>query len=302
MTLLAVEPILPGASKRRIPQTHLPSLMILFWPVELILFRSIYISKHISHRDQRFILEAVLTAIYSLWALVYLNLGFRTRLDGVLKGMKAGRGNAAGTKAIIGKGTGDEEEYTVVDNPAEPRCMYTCNQGLAPRRANVDRSAIVSRALFSHVIPIVLRHYYKPFQLKDTPAIREDDTPAVSLANWRLAYGNPTLEEATSNGHLGSKKQSQLKPKKETKLAIKLLWHFRRLYALQAVGHLPARPKSLLITSRYLSSSGLYGPYSSPSSRLWACKSFSSLSPIENPRIRIQKVEHPPMSPSFMWL
>jgi hypothetical protein len=96
--------------------------MVLFWPVELIIFRSILISKHASIHNQRFILEAVLTGIYSLWTLVYLNLGFRSRLDGVLKGMKAGRGNAAGTKAVIGKGTGDEQEYIVVDNPAEPRC------------------------------------------------------------------------------------------------------------------------------------------------------------------------------------
>lgn len=94
----------------------------------------------------------------------------------------------------------------------------------------------MSRALFSHVVPIVLRHYYNPFQLKDTPAIREDDTPAVSLANWRLAYGNPGSEAATSNGHSGSKGGNLAKPKKETKLALRLLWHFRRLYALQAVG------------------------------------------------------------------
>jgi hypothetical protein len=94
--------------------------MILFWPIELILFRSTYIFSY--HRDPRFVLEAVLAGIYSVWAIVYLNIGFRTRLDGVLKGMKAGRGNAAGTKAIIGKGTSDEEEYVVVDNPAEPRC------------------------------------------------------------------------------------------------------------------------------------------------------------------------------------
>lgn len=124
MALMAIEPIVPLASRRRIPQTHLPALMILFWPIELIIFRSIWISKHTPHRDQRFVIEAVLTGVYSLWALVYLNLEFRSRLDGVLKGMKAGRGNAAGTKAIIGKGTGDEQEYIVVDNPAEPRCEY----------------------------------------------------------------------------------------------------------------------------------------------------------------------------------
>lgn len=122
MALLAVEPILPSASRRPIPQTHMPTLMILFWPIELVLFRSTLISRHTSYRDQRFVMEAVLTGIYSLWTLVYLNLGFRSRLDGVLKGLKAGRGNAAGTKAIVGKGTGDEQEYTVVDNPAEPRC------------------------------------------------------------------------------------------------------------------------------------------------------------------------------------
>lgn len=93
----------------------------------------------------------------------------------------------------------------------------------------------MSRALFSHVVPIVLRHYYNPFQMKDTPAIREDDTPAVSLANWRLAYGNPALEVATSDGPQGLYSGDAVKPKKETKLALRLLWHFRRLYALQAV-------------------------------------------------------------------
>lgn len=94
----------------------------------------------------------------------------------------------------------------------------------------------MSRALFSHVVPIVLRHYYSPFQMKDTPAIREDDTPAVSLANWRLAYGHPAVGVTTSNGHQGSMDGEVVKPKKETRLALRLLWHFRQLYALQAVG------------------------------------------------------------------
>lgn len=94
--------------------------MVLFWPVELVLFRSTYIFS--LDADSLFVLEAALAGLYSVWAVVYLNIGFRTRLDGVLKGMKAGRGNAAGTKETIGKGTSDEEEYVVVDNPAEPRC------------------------------------------------------------------------------------------------------------------------------------------------------------------------------------
>jgi hypothetical protein len=157
----------------------------------------------------------------------------------------------------------------------------------------------MSRALFSHVVPIVLRHYYNPFQLKDTPAIREDDTPAVSLANWRLAYGNPWSEAATSNGHSGSEDQHLAKPKKETKLALRLLWHFRRLYALQAVGRQGYMVGD--IADPGSSSSGRYGPSSSLSSRLSACKSFSSSSPIGNPRIQTQKVELRRMSPSFMW-
>ncbi|KAJ9121758.1 hypothetical protein QFC22_002380 [Naganishia vaughanmartiniae] len=215
MMVLAVERILPAASKRRIPPTILPSLMLVFWPFELIMFRSVYISSNASHKDTGFILETVLAGTYSLWTVVYINIEYRTRLDGVLKGMKAGRGNAAGTKSIIGKGTADEEEYVVRDNPAEPK-------------------SIMSRALFSHVIPIVLRHYYNPFQMKDTPAIREDDTPAVSLANWRLAYGNASQNDHTINGHNNSEKTAKSSSPKQTKLAYKLLWHFRRLFALQA--------------------------------------------------------------------
>lgn len=95
--------------------------------------------------------------------------------------------------------------------------------------------AIMSRALFSHIIPIVLRHYYNPFQLKDTPAIREDDTPAVSLANWRLAYGNASQKQQNSNGHHSSEKVAKSAWPKQTKLAYRLLWHFRRLFALQVV-------------------------------------------------------------------
>lgn len=106
--------------------------------------------------------------------------------------------------------------------------------------ADLNRSAIVSRALFSHVVPIVLRHYYKPFQLKDTPAIREDDTPAVSLANWRLAYGSSSHKGGSTNGHASSDGKRSTS-KKETKLALKLLWHFRRLYLLQAVSTLYTR-------------------------------------------------------------
>ncbi|KAJ9102556.1 hypothetical protein QFC21_002957 [Naganishia friedmannii] len=215
MVILALERILPAASKRRIPPTILPSLMLLFWPFELIMFRSVYISSNASHKDPAFILETALAGMYSLWAVIYINVGYRTRLDGVLKGMKAGRGNAAGTKSIIGKGTADEEEYVVRDNPAEPK-------------------SIMSRALFSHIIPIVLRHYYNPFQMKDTPAIREDDTPAVSLANWRLAYGNASQSDQHSNGQHSSEKTAKPVSPKQTKLAFKLLWHFRRLFALQA--------------------------------------------------------------------
>jgi hypothetical protein len=122
MLILAVERILPAASKRRIPPTLLPSLMIVYWPFELIIFRSVYISSNVSQKDPGFILETVLAGTYSLWTVLYINIGYRTRLDGVLKGMKAGRGNAAGTKSVIGKGTADEEEYIVKDNPAEPRC------------------------------------------------------------------------------------------------------------------------------------------------------------------------------------
>jgi hypothetical protein len=118
--------------------------------------------------------------------------------------------------------------------PRNPGVSLSSDSRICVALANVDYPAIISRAIFSHVIPIVLRHYYKPFQLKDTPAIREDDTPAVSLANWRLAYGSSSPGSDMGNGHASSKEKAS-KPKKETKLALKLLWHFRRLYLLQAV-------------------------------------------------------------------
>lgn len=149
MMVLAVERILPAASKRRIPPTILPSLMLLFWPLELILFRSAYISSNALHNDPDFILETLLAGTYSLWLVIYINIGYRTRLDGVLKGMKAGRGNAAGTKSIIGKGTADEEEYVVRDNPAEPRCMST-SENLHSHLTPAQFSHHVSSSLLSH--------------------------------------------------------------------------------------------------------------------------------------------------------
>lgn len=128
---------------------------------------------------------------------------FRTRLDGILQGLKAGKGNGARRKVEIGYAAEETEAFTVNDNPAEPR-------------------SVMSRALFSHVIPIVLRHYKNPLQVKDVPAIREDDTPPVSVANWRLDQQEAEI-------------QKDGRKKKPTKFAFRLFWHFRQLFWLQFV-------------------------------------------------------------------
>jgi hypothetical protein len=144
-----------------------------------------------------------------LFLVAQCSVPFRTRLDGILDGLKAGKGNGARRKVAVGYAADDSEAFTVQDNPAEPR-------------------SVISRALFSHVVPIVLRFYRTPLQVKDVPAIREDDTPAVSVANWRL--DQQERENLASNS-------IERKARKPTKFAFRLFWHFRQLFWLQTVSH-----------------------------------------------------------------
>jgi hypothetical protein len=206
---------------RYVPQVHLVSLVWLFLPVQFLIFRSTLLrhshkshSQHHHHRghhtsNRAFVFETILMAHIILFLVVYSCVPFRTRLDGILTGLKAGKGNGARRKVVVGYAAEDTESYTVHDNPAEPR-------------------SLISRALFSHVVPIVLRHYKNPLQVKDVPAIREDDTPAVSVANWRL-------DQQENDAVAGSKTHGQ--PRKRTKFALRLFWHFRQLFWLQTVSY-----------------------------------------------------------------
>jgi len=142
-----------------------------------------------------------------VFLVVHCSVPFRTRLDGILAGLKAGKGNGARRKVVVGYAAEDAEAFTVQDNPAEPR-------------------SVISRALFSHVVPIVLRFYRTPLQVKDVPAIREDDTPAVSVANWRLDQQEREKLASSATGK---------KATKPTKFAFRLFWHFRQLFWLQTV-------------------------------------------------------------------
>ncbi len=83
--------------------------------------------------------------------------------------------------------------------------------------------AIFSRAIFSHTLGLVFHHYKHPLSLKDVPAIREDDTPAVSLANFRLATQS-YVDKARQSG----------KPLKKRPLWARLMWNFRKEFAIQA--------------------------------------------------------------------
>lgn len=151
---------------------------------------------------RQFASESVITGLWTLLWLVYINLPFRSGLDGVLQGLKAGRGSAAGAAA------GTEP----VPNLAEPR-------------------SIASRALFSHLVAFTFKHYRKPFEVADVPALREDYTPAVALADWRVALaanGDGATPAATrSTDRSGA-------PTPMRNLAGKLLWHFRTDFLLQA--------------------------------------------------------------------
>lgn len=192
-----------------IPQVHLGSLLWFYAPFQILMFRSALLGRvehHYSHgKHIHFIFESVLTAHTLLLMTLYSNIPFRTRLDGILSGLKAGKGNNAGQKVAVGYADEDTDAYIVQPNPAEPR-------------------SIMARALFSHVVPIVLRHYKKPMQLRDIPALREDDTPSVSAANWRLAQ----IEDSAQ------KQKSGKTGKKPTRLAFRLFWHFRYLFLLQS--------------------------------------------------------------------
>jgi hypothetical protein len=220
MTLLALTAIPTTktvAFVRYIPQTHFGSLLWLYAPVQFIIFRSTIlhhphpisthhpVHHHLSSKTS-LIFESILLGHTILLLLAYNNVPFRTRLDGILEGLKAGKGNGARRPVVIGYAADKEDAYTVLDNPAEPR-------------------SVMSRALFSHVIPIVLKHYKDPMQVKDVPAIREDDIPAVSVANWRLDQRQGLKDHPESKG----------KKKRQTKFAFRLFWHFRQLFWLQTV-------------------------------------------------------------------
>ena len=270
MTLLActaIPTVKTAPFVKYIPQVHVASLLWLFLPVQFILFRSALLeylgnkpeSPNVHrhghhHRDSGrhdvskvFVFETILMAHAIFFLVVYSSVPFRTRLDGILQDLKAGKGNGARRKVVVGYAAEETEAYTVNDNPAEPR-------------------SVMSRALFSHVIPIVLRHYKNPLQVKDVPAIREDDTPPVSVANWRLDQ-----EQASESS--AAQKDAPVK-RKQTKFAFRLFWHFRELFWLQFVS-VPTRQPILDHTLNNqiepCSSSGRSGPSSLPFSRLSAC-------------------------------
>ena len=229
MTLLAataIPTVKTAPFVKYIPQVHVVALLWLFLPVQFVIFRSAllhhlrnpagvphrhdhgYAPKHHTSSKKPFIFETILMAHTIFFLVVYTSVPFRTRLDGILQGLKAGKGNGARRKVVIGYAAEETEAYTVNDNPAEPR-------------------SVMSRALFSHVIPIVFRHYKNPLQVKDVPAIREDDTPPVSVANWRL-------DQKEADVHTEDQKSGGAK-KKPTKFAFRLFWHFRELFWLQFV-------------------------------------------------------------------
>jgi hypothetical protein len=103
---------------------------------------------------------------------------------------------------------------------------------------------MLSRGFYNHMIPIFLRHYRHPLSVKDIPALREDDTAAVSLANWRLAekrrqagaskrWNQDSFKEIRSKGDVTSP------PNAKRSLAFRLLWHFRKEFLRQTVSRGP---------------------------------------------------------------
>lgn len=197
---------------------HLPLLLFLWLPIQILIQRS-YTLRFLSSnpRDKyhfflrlgtrQFVTESVITGLWTLLWLVYINLPFRSGLDGVLQGLKAGRGSNAGKTS------------SSVPNIAEPR-------------------SIASRALFSHLVAFTLKHYRKPFEVADVPALREDYTPAAALADWRVALaqgdragrkGGEAIEDSRR-----STDRSGAPARPMRNLAGKLLWHFRTDFLLQA--------------------------------------------------------------------
>jgi hypothetical protein len=229
---------------RHVPQVHLVSVLWLFLPVQFMIFRSALLlhernslgryehqhhhSHHRNHHaaNRALLFESILMAHTLIFLVAHCSVPFRTRLDGILAGLKAGKGNGARRKVVVGYAAEETEAFTVQDNPAEPR-------------------SVISRALFSHVVPIVLRFYRTPLQVKDVPAIREDDTPAVSVANWRLDQQEREKSASSTTG------RKAIKP---TKFAFRLFWHFRQLFWLQTVSsNMCCRLTRLLKLSRVVS-------------------------------------------------
>jgi hypothetical protein len=103
---------------------------------------------------------------------------------------------------------------------------------------------MLSRGFYNHMIPILFRHYRHPLGLKDIPALREDDTAAVSLANWRMAGKR---RDVTAPGRQRQHGFTEVKAKENTvptskpkpKLAFRLLWHFRKEFLRQTVSPSP---------------------------------------------------------------
>lgn len=133
-----------------------------------------------------------------------ISLPYRDDLGGVLAGAKAGRG---GWPTVAGGG-GE------ASNLGEPSCEFA-----GPPVTGTElmtTGAILSRAMFSYLIPLVFKYYQKPITGAEVPAIREDDGSAASLGSWRT--------ERAANAK-----------KRERKLVWLLLWFFRRELAQQAV-------------------------------------------------------------------
>jgi hypothetical protein len=99
-------------------------------------------------------------------------------------------------------------------------------------------SAMLSRGFYGHMIPLLFRHYRSPLGLKDIPAVREDDTAAACLASWRLAGKSQGTSSRSREQKGGPSSQHRI-------LALRLLWHFRKEFAEQAVSGRCRKPQRL---------------------------------------------------------
>ncbi|KAK6910984.1 hypothetical protein I203_105019 [Kwoniella mangroviensis CBS 8507] len=171
-----------------IPSSPLTAVLTFHILPSLILFRSNIIQPHTSSLK---IASGIVEVVY--WVAM-ISIPYSEELDRLLTGGVSQGGGSSGSY-------GEE----------------------LPKHCEEPTSTF-SRATYSFILPLLIKHYFKPITLKDIPAIREDDSASSSLGAFR-AY-----RAGRDKSHLAKTGEKRIR-----NLGTDLFWFFFPELAMQSI-------------------------------------------------------------------